>query len=115
MGEWVMSQLDARLGRGYSSVGSLNRLPAMPAQSEWDGTFNRRQNDIRSPARSAPLAAIGKAEIRRVVLVESDQYYREVQRWLGKFGQQDKWTFCLTTAQDAESRREYEQTIPPEP
>ncbi len=37
------------------------------------------------------------------------------QRWLGKFGQQDKWTFCLTTAQDAESRREYEQTIPPEP
>ena len=37
------------------------------------------------------------------------------QRWLGKFGQQDKWTFCLTTAQDAEIRREYEQTNPPEP
>jgi hypothetical protein len=36
------------------------------------------------------------------------------ERWLGKFGQQDKWTFCLTTAQDAESRREYEQTMPPE-
>jgi two-component system response regulator ChvI len=50
----------------------------MPAPSEWDGTFNRRQNDILSPARSAPLAATGKAEIRRVVLVESDQYYREV-------------------------------------
>jgi two-component system response regulator ChvI len=50
----------------------------MPAPSEWDGTFNRRQNDILSPARSAPLAAIGKAELRRVVLVESDQYYREV-------------------------------------
>jgi two-component system response regulator ChvI len=31
-----------------------------------------------SPARSAALAAIGKAKIRRVVLVESDQYYREV-------------------------------------
>ena len=40
---------------------------------------------------------------------------RASERWLGKFGQQDKWTFCLTTAQDAESRREYEQTIPPEP
>ena len=73
-----MSQLDARLGRGYSSVGSLDRLPAMPAPSEWDGTFNRRQNDRLSPARPAAPAAIGQAELRRVVLVESDQYYREV-------------------------------------
>jgi two-component system response regulator ChvI len=37
-----------------------------------------KQNDLLSPARSAALAAIGEAEIRRVVLVESDQYYREV-------------------------------------
>jgi two-component system response regulator ChvI len=73
-----MSQLDARLGRGCSSVGSLNRLPAMPAPSEWDGTFNRRQNDRLPPARPAAPAAIGQAELRRVVLVESDQYYREV-------------------------------------
>jgi len=73
-----MSQLDARLGRGYSSVGSLNQLPAMPAPSEWDGTFNRRQNDKCSPAQSAAQAAVGNAELRRVVLVESDQYYREV-------------------------------------
>jgi two-component system response regulator ChvI len=73
-----MSQLDARLGRGYSSVGSLNQLPAMPAPSEWDGTFNRRQNDRRSPAQSAAQTAVGNAELRRVVLVESDQYYREV-------------------------------------
>ena len=78
MGEWVMRQLSARLGRGCSSVGVLDRLPAMPAPSEWDGTFNRRQNDLLSPARSAALAAIGKAGLRRVVLVESDQYYREV-------------------------------------
>jgi hypothetical protein len=63
-----MSQLDARLGRGCSSVGSLNRLPAMPAPSEWEGTFNRRQNDLSSPARSAALPAIGKAKIRRVVM-----------------------------------------------
>src|SRR6202163_3336912 len=73
-----MSQLDARLGRGYSSAGSLNRLPPMVAPDERDRTGSLRQNDRRSPARSAAPAAIGQAELRRVVLVESDQYYREV-------------------------------------
>ena len=74
-----MSQLDARLGRGYSSVRDLDRLPAMPALSEGDRrTFGLGQNDVLTPARSAALAAIGKAELRRVVLVEGDQYYREV-------------------------------------
>ena len=75
LGEWVMSQLDARLGRGYSSVGVLDRLPAA-APSEWDGTFNRRQSDRLSPSR--PRRPPSRAEVRRVVLVESDQYYREV-------------------------------------
>src|SRR5260370_31429843 len=32
-----MSQLDARLGRGYSSVGVLDRLPAMLALDERNG------------------------------------------------------------------------------
>jgi two-component system, OmpR family, response regulator ChvI len=73
-----MSQLDARTGRGYSSVGSPNRLPVMIAPDERDRTVSLGQNDMISPARSAALAAIGKAELRRVVLVESDQYYREV-------------------------------------
>jgi two-component system response regulator ChvI len=50
----------------------------MPAPSEWDGTFNRRQSDMLSTARPAEPAAIGQAELRRVVLVESDQYYREM-------------------------------------
>jgi FixJ family two-component response regulator len=58
-----LGQPDARLGRGYSSVGDLDRLPAMPAQGEPD---------------SAAPVAIGHAKLRRVVLVESDQYYREV-------------------------------------
>ena len=58
-----MSQPDARLRRGYSSVGDLDRLPAMSALDEPDST--------------APVA-IGHAKLRRVVLVESDQYYREV-------------------------------------
>jgi two-component system response regulator ChvI len=73
-----MSQLDARLGRGYSSVGSLNRFPAMMAPDERDSTVRLGQNDMLSPARPAVPAAIGQAELRRVVLVESDQYYREV-------------------------------------
>src|SRR5882757_8665333 len=58
-----MSQRDARLERGYSSDVDSDRLPARPAQVE--------------PESTAP-AAIGHAELRRVVLVESDQYYREV-------------------------------------
>jgi two-component system response regulator ChvI len=65
-----MSQLDARLGRGYSSARRLDRLPAMLAMD--------KQNDVLSPIRPAAPAAIGQAELRRVVLVESDQYYREV-------------------------------------
>jgi two-component system response regulator ChvI len=73
-----MSQLDARLGRGYSSVGSLNRLPAMMAPDERYRTVSLGQYDRLSPVRPAAPAAIGQAELRRVVLVESDQYYREV-------------------------------------
>ena len=58
-----MSQLDARLTRGYSSVGELDRLPATSAQEEPD---------------SAAPAAIAHAKLPRVVFIESDQYYREV-------------------------------------
>jgi len=50
----------------------------MLALHEPDSTVSLRQNDRRSPARPAAPAAIGQAELRRVVLVESDQYYREV-------------------------------------
>jgi two-component system, OmpR family, response regulator ChvI len=75
LGEWVMGQLDARLGRRSSSIGVLNKIPTVPP-SAWDGTFNRRESDRLSSSRPAPAAFQG--EIRRVVLVESDQYYREV-------------------------------------
>src|SRR5258708_19883711 len=38
-GEWVMSHLDARLGRGYSAVGAaLEQLPPMLALDERDRT-----------------------------------------------------------------------------
>jgi two-component system response regulator ChvI len=50
----------------------------MLALHEPDSTVSLRQNGRRSPARSAAPAAIGQAELRRVVLVESDQYYREM-------------------------------------
>jgi two-component system response regulator ChvI len=70
-----MSQLDARLGRGNSSAGSLNRLPPMVAPAERHRTGSLGQKDMPRPA---ALAVSGQAEIRRVVLVESDQYYREV-------------------------------------
>ena len=70
-----MGQLDARLSRGYPAVGTtLERLPAMSAPSEWDGSFDRRKSDRISPSRPVAPAA----DARRVVLVESDQYYREV-------------------------------------
>jgi two-component system response regulator ChvI len=78
MGEWVMRQLSARLGRGCSSVGVLDRLPAMPTPSEWNGSLNRRKSDRGSPSRPVVPAALGQAQLRRVVLVESDQYYREM-------------------------------------
>jgi two-component system, OmpR family, response regulator ChvI len=68
-----MSRLDARFRRG--PVRSLDRLPAMPAPSEWDKSVSLGQSDRLSPARPA---AIGQAELHRVVLVEADQYYREV-------------------------------------
>jgi two-component system response regulator ChvI len=50
----------------------------MLALHEPDGTVSPWQNDRLSPARSAAPSTIGKAELRRIVLVESDQYYREV-------------------------------------
>jgi two-component system response regulator ChvI len=65
-----MSHLDARLRRRSSSIGALNKIPTVPP---WDGTFNRRESDRLPSSRPAT-----PAEIRRVILVESDQYYREV-------------------------------------
>jgi two-component system, OmpR family, response regulator ChvI len=76
LGEWVMSHLDARFERGYPSVPNLRQSPAMRATPEWDRSFNRRKSDRVSPSR--PIAPAANTELRRVVLVESDQYYREV-------------------------------------
>jgi two-component system response regulator ChvI len=53
-------------------------MPAMMAPDERDSTVRLGQNDMRSSTRPAVPAAIGQAELRRVVLVESDPYYREV-------------------------------------
>jgi two-component system response regulator ChvI len=48
----------------------------MPARPKRHFGFGR--SDARSPTRLAEPAAIGQAKLRRVVLVESDQHYREV-------------------------------------
>jgi len=72
-----MSQLDARQGRGYSSAGSLNRLPAMMAPDERDGTISLRRNHMLLPVRSAAPAAIGKADAVRVLLFDGDPIHRE--------------------------------------
>ena len=77
MGEWVMSQLDARHGRGYSSVGSLNRLPARIAPDERDGTISLGLNHMLLPARSAAPATIAKADAVRVLLFDGDPIHRE--------------------------------------
>ena len=70
-----MGQLDARLGRRSPSIGVLKKVPGVPP-SDWDGSFNRRASDRLPLFRRGPASF--KGEIPRVVLVESDQYYREV-------------------------------------
>ena len=72
-----MSQLDARHGRGYSSVGSLNRLPARIAPDERDGTISLGQSHMLLPARSAAPAAIAKVDAVRVLLFDGDPIHRE--------------------------------------
>ncbi|MGZ5912492.1 MAG: response regulator transcription factor [Reyranella sp.] len=56
----------------------MDRSLAISAPSEWDGRFNRRKSDRLKPAQPAAPAASGKAGPRRLVLVEGDQYYREM-------------------------------------
>src|SRR5260370_33056421 len=50
-----MSQLDARLGRGYSSVGVLDRLPAMLALDERDGMARALCVDLARVTDGRPL------------------------------------------------------------
>ena len=72
-----MGRVEARPGRNYRSVGELDPRPVTPAPVDGDGFSNHKESDPLSPSRSAAQAALND-EPRRVVLVESDQYYREV-------------------------------------
>jgi len=72
-----MSQLDARHGRGYSSVESLNRLPATMAPHELHGRSSLGQNHMLLSARSAAPAAIAKADAVRVLIFDGDPIHRE--------------------------------------
>ena len=68
-----MGHLDARLGRRPSSIGVLNKTAAV-TPPQWDGRLNRRESDRVSPSGPVTPAA---TKVRRVVLVEDDQFYRE--------------------------------------
>ena len=72
-----MSQLDARFGRGYPSVGSQNRLPAMKVPDGRDGAISLGQNHRLLPTRSAAPATIAKADAVRVLLFDGDPIHRE--------------------------------------
>jgi hypothetical protein len=37
------------------------------------------------------------------------------QRWLAKFGQVDKWSFCLRAASMPRIRSDHDETSPPDP
>ena len=74
----MISQLDARFGRGDSFVGSLDRLPATPARpDERDGTISLGLNHMLLPARSTAPATIAKADAVRVLLFDGDPIHRE--------------------------------------
>src|SRR5215218_4087465 len=38
-----------------------------------------------------------------------------IERWLVKFGQVDKWSFCLRAARMPRIRSNHDETIPPDP
>ncbi|HEY1933783.1 MAG TPA: hypothetical protein VGG99_17355, partial [Acetobacteraceae bacterium] len=56
-----------------------------------------------------PVFQNAKAETMGEVRDESRQ------RWPAKFGQLDKWSFCLRAASMPRNRRDNDQTIPPDP
>jgi two-component system, OmpR family, response regulator ChvI len=70
-----MSQVDTRYGRGYSSVGCLNRLPARTPDKR-GRPISFGQSHMRLPVRSAAPAAIVKANAVRVLLFDGDPIRR---------------------------------------
>ena len=67
------------------------------------------------PGQGIDIAGFERLPNSQSIMAVCNGDLTSIQRWLGKFEQGDKWTFCLTTAEDAETRREHDQTIPPEP
>jgi hypothetical protein len=55
------------------------------------------------------IGAVGKQ------LLEKRELSEQGERWLGKFGQVDKWNFCLSAARMPQIRSDYVETSTPEP
>jgi hypothetical protein len=56
------------------------------------------------PPRPAQVGLIAKAGLVVVIVADADGADRRIVRvesWLGKFGQVDRWSFCLTAARMA--------------
>jgi len=47
--------------------------------------------------------------------IDDDEEALWDERWLGKFGQVDKWNFCLSAARMPQIRSDYVETSTPEP
>jgi hypothetical protein len=103
MGEWVMSQLDTRLGRGYSAVGTtLEQLPAMLALDERRSTARALCVELARVTDGRPLQwqmvrLIGPAVGQDEVSVDAAIAYAVERDWLIAAGNPPH-SICLTDA-----------------
>jgi hypothetical protein len=103
MGEWVMSQLDVRLERGYSTVGTtLKRFPAMQALDERDSTARALCGELVRATGGRSLQwrmvrLIGPAVAQDEATVDAAIAYAVEQDWLIAAGSPPH-SICLTDA-----------------
>jgi hypothetical protein len=103
MGEWVMSHLDARLGRGYSAVGAtLEQLPAMLALDERNSTARALCVELARATGGKPLQwrmvrLIGPALGQDEAAVDTAIAHAVEQGWLLAAGS-PAHSICLTDA-----------------
>jgi hypothetical protein len=101
MGEWVMSQLDVRLERGYSTVGTtLERFPTMQALDERDSTARALCGELVRATGGRSLQwrmvrLIGPAVAQDEATVDAAIAYAVEQDWLIAAGSPPH-SICLT-------------------
>jgi hypothetical protein len=103
MGEWVMSQLAARLGRGYSAVGAtLQQLPAMLTLDERNSTARALCVELARATADKPLQwrmvrLIGPALGQDEAAVDAAIAHAVERGWLLAAGN-PAHSICLTDA-----------------